>query len=92
MRETRRVTQRSVVNSGNGSPYAARERSAQLVPRLALSQEEAAEALGVSTTFFVEHVRPELRVVLRGRRRLYPVRELERWLDSNASRALEEVG
>jgi excisionase family DNA binding protein len=56
---------------------------------LALSQEEAAEALGVSVQFFVEHVRHELRVVRRGRRRLFPVVELERWLAENASRALE---
>jgi hypothetical protein len=40
----------------------------------------------VSTSFFVEYVRPELRVVLRGRRRLYPVRELERWLEISAAR------
>jgi hypothetical protein len=38
-------------SAGNGSSNAAR---ATVVPRLALSQEEAAEALGVSTSFFVE--------------------------------------
>ena len=62
------------------------------VPRLALSKAEAAEALGVSVDFFDEHVMPELRVVRRGRRRLIPVRELERWLGENAARALEDAG
>ena len=33
----------------------------------------------------------ELRVVRRGRRRLIPVCELERWLDANASLALESL-
>jgi hypothetical protein len=66
--------------------------SAARIPRLALSQEEAAAALGVSVDFFAEHIRPELRVVRRGRRRLYPVKELHRWLDVEASRALEADG
>jgi excisionase family DNA binding protein len=59
------------------------------LPRLALSPEEAARALGVSRDFFDQHLIPELRVVRRGRRRLIPVRELERWLDEEAARALE---
>jgi excisionase family DNA binding protein len=56
------------------------------VARLALSKLEAAEALGVSVDFFDEHIASELRIVRRGRRRLISVRELERWLDENASR------
>lgn len=58
------------------------------VSRLALSKKEAAESLGVSIDFFDEHVVHELRVVRRGRRRLIPVLELERWLEVNASFAL----
>jgi excisionase family DNA binding protein len=58
-------------------------------PRLALSQQEAAEALGVSPDFFQEHLRHEIRCVRRGRRRLYPVAELQRWLEEQATRALE---
>ena len=57
--------------------------------RLALSKCEAADALGVSVDFLEEHVMPELRVVRRGRRRLIPVRELERWLEENAARVVE---
>ena len=56
--------------------------------RLALSPDEAAAAVGVSRDFFDEHVAPELRIVRRGRRRLIPVRELERWLEESAALTL----
>lgn len=58
------------------------------IPRIALSPEEAAAAIGVSRSFFFEHVLPELRVVRVGRRRLIPVRELEQWVEVNASRVV----
>ncbi len=57
--------------------------------RLALSKSEAADALGVSVDFLEEHVMPELRIVRRGRRRLIPVRVLEKWLEENAALAVE---
>lgn len=57
--------------------------------RLTLSKTEAAAALGLSVRFFEQQVQPELRVVRRGRRRLIPVRELERWIEREAARALE---
>ena len=57
--------------------------------RLAVTLDEAADAFGVSRDFFDEHIRPELRIVRRGRRLLVAVRELDRWLDENASIALE---
>lgn len=56
--------------------------------RLALSKTEAAEALGVSVDFLDEHVVHELRIIRRGRRRLIPLRELERWVEANAARTL----
>lgn len=59
------------------------------VPRLALSIEEACAALGVSWDFWREHVAPEVRIVRRGRRKLVPVRELERWLERRAEAVLE---
>ena len=63
------------------------------VPRIALTRAEAAEALGMSLDSFERHAQPELRLVRRGRLRLVPVRELERWLDRNAERPLaEELG
>ena len=57
--------------------------------RITLTPIEAAEALGVSRDFFDDHVKNELRLVRRGRLVLVPLRELERWVDENASRALE---
>ena len=63
--------------------------------RLALSPDEAAAAVGVSRDFFDSHVAPELRIVRRGRRRLVPVREIERWLEESAALTLavdERVG
>ena len=62
---------------------------ARAIPRLALSPGESATALGCSRTFFDENVLPELRFVRRGRRILVPVAELQKWLEHNASRALE---
>jgi hypothetical protein len=62
------------------------------VPRVALTVPgEAAAALGCSADFFDEHVRPELRLVRRGRRVFVAVAELERWLERNAARTLEGV-
>ena len=55
--------------------------------RLALSPDEAAAAVGVGRTLFYERIMPELRVAYVGRRRLIPVRELDRWLEERASRA-----
>lgn len=60
--------------------------------RVALGREEAAAALGVSVDYFDKHIVCELKVVRRGRRRLIAIKELERWLDENASRALEDTG
>jgi hypothetical protein len=59
------------------------------VLRLALSPDEAARAIGTSRDFFDAHVRPELRLVRRGRKVLIPIRELELWLDRSAARTLE---
>ncbi len=58
-------------------------------PRIAYSPDEAAAALGVSRDYLDLHVLPELRIVRRGRRRLIPVAELERWLAEASCRALE---
>jgi excisionase family DNA binding protein len=72
-------------------PFPANQaKNAVKVGRLALSKAEAAESLGVSVDYFEEHVMPELRIVRRGRRRLIPVAELERWLDRSAARTLED--
>jgi hypothetical protein len=56
-------------------------------PRLGLTVEEAAEAVGMSESSFKRHVQPELRIVRRGSLRIIPVPEIERWLESNATLA-----
>lgn len=52
--------------------------------RLALSPAEAAEALSISRSHFDAHVKPQLRTVYVGERRLFLVRDLDRWLEANA--------
>ena len=58
------------------------------VSRIALTQQEACASLGCSEEFFLEHVRPHLRVVRRGRKRLFPVAELRRAVDEMAENVL----
>ena len=60
------------------------------IPRLALTPPEAAASLGVGPDFFDENVGPELRAIRRGRKRLYAVAELERWLTENAERPMTD--
>jgi excisionase family DNA binding protein len=64
------------------------ESPSKTVARLALTKAEAAASIGVSVDFLEQHVIHELRVVRRGRRVLIAVRELDRWLETNASRTL----
>jgi len=61
---------------------------AREVPRLAFSPDEAAAALGCSRDFFDEHVRPELRLIRRGRRVFVAIAELERWLERSGALTL----
>jgi hypothetical protein len=60
-------------------------------PRLAVTRAEAARALGMSVNSFERHVQPELRIVRRGKLRLIPVREIERWLEINAESTVERL-
>ncbi len=62
--------------------------NARDIPRFALSQPEAAAALDMSLDSFQRHVAPDLAVIRKGRLRLYPVREIERWVSENAARTL----
>lgn len=61
------------------------------IPRLALTREQAAAALGMSLDSFERHVQPTIRLVRLGRMRLVPVREIDRWLDENAAKTLDGV-
>ena len=56
------------------------------VPRTALTRQEAAASLGVSFATFERYVQPDLRLTKVGKRKLVPLPELERWLESNAQR------
>lgn len=53
-------------------------------PRLALSVDEACQALGVGWDFWSEHVAPTVPIVRKGRRKMIPVASLEKWLAENA--------
>jgi hypothetical protein len=55
---------------------------------LAVDVDGACRMLGVSWDFWHEHIAPDVRIVRKGRRKLVPVAELERWLDENAVAAL----
>jgi excisionase family DNA binding protein len=72
------------------SPRAAAATAAQRrsAPILALSVEQACEALGVSWDTWRAHIEPDMRLVRLGRRKLIPVSELHAWLDRHA----ESVG
>ncbi len=59
------------------------------VPRVALSLDESAVALGISRDSLERHVLPGLAIVRRGRLRLIPISELERWAHDNAERTLQ---
>ncbi len=58
---------------------------------IALSKPDAAAALGMSVDSFERHVMAHVRCVRRGRLRLYPVAELQRWVDENADRLIPGV-
>jgi hypothetical protein len=60
-------------------------------PRLALTKREAAAALGMSVDSFERHVQPELRIVRRGKLRLFALSEIERWLRENGSKTIEPL-
>ena len=60
-----------------------------IVRPLAYRAEEAATALGVSDDFFREHVAPRVRRYRHGRLTLFPVSDLEKWLDQSAALPLD---
>ena len=60
---------------------------------IAYTPPRAAAALDVGVDYFDDHIAPHLRVIRCGRKRLYPVTELERWLIDNAETPMaEQVG
>jgi len=65
------------------------ERTSASTPRIALTRSEASRALGISLDSFERYVQPEVRVIRRGRMRLIPLKDLERWADENAALTLD---
>ena len=65
-----------------------RGRAARPLPRFALTREEAAASIGMSVDSFERYVQPELKLVRKGKLRLVPVGELERWVNDNAEAVL----
>jgi hypothetical protein len=58
------------------------------VPRVAISREEAAAALGMSVDSFERYVQPTVRMLRLGSLRLVPVGALEQWAEDHAERTL----
>lgn len=59
-------------------------RPVQDVPRIALTQEEAAASLGVSVSHYRRHIQPHLKIVRSGSARLVAPAELQRYVDQQA--------
>ena len=57
---------------------------------VALSRENAARALDMSLDSFERYVQPELRLIRKGRLRLVPRVEIEKWAERNAEHVLGE--
>ena len=74
---------------GRGSGGTSAVREIGRVPRVALTRAEAASSLGISVDSFERYVQPEIRVIRRGRMRLIPLGDLERWADENAALTLD---
>jgi hypothetical protein len=58
------------------------------IPRIALTREEAAAALGIGLDSFERYVQPHVRLIRWGRIRLVPVSELQRFADQAAEKTL----
>jgi len=67
-----------------------RARGVAPIPRVALTREQAAAALGMSLDSFERYVQSELRLIRPGKLRLVPVRELERWANEAVRPRLDE--
>ena len=51
----------------------------------------ACHLLGVSWDYWAEHIAPDIPQVRRGRRRLIPIAELEKWLVANAESVTDTI-
>lgn len=65
-------------------------RRVALSDRLVVSTTEAAELMGVSRDTFRDEIAPDVRAVVIGRRRHWPVVELERWVALHLERSIQD--
>lgn len=54
-------------------------------PQLALTRQEAAEALGISLDSFERHCQGEIPCVYIGAKRIYAIEEIQAWLTKTAT-------
>jgi hypothetical protein len=85
--ESPMVVRAAPIASETGGAAGMKPQPTAPVPRVTLTREEAAAALGVSLSHFERHVQPELRLIYSGSARLVPVRELETWAQRAATLA-----
>ena len=55
---------------------------------IAVGRAQASRMVSMSQDHFERHVAPALRVIRSGRRKLYLVRDIERWAEQSAARTL----
>jgi excisionase family DNA binding protein len=79
-RRSRSLAEMAPTATRPAGTLSSRKRSA---PTLALSVEQACDALGVSWDTWNEHIAPDMRIVRIGRRKLIAVSELQRWLEDH---------
>src|SRR5438309_1742690 len=75
---------RTSAQSADATCPAPNEFSAQAAIVFAVQRKEAAAAVGMGVDSFDRYVRPFIRVVYQGDLKLWPVAELERWVQENA--------
>jgi hypothetical protein len=77
----------AVVLDGRLSAFAVNNRVKRERPqlRLLLSKREAANSLGMSVRHFERHVQADVRCVRSGQLTLYPLKDLERWAQDEAT-------
>jgi hypothetical protein len=75
----------SAARGSNGAARRQPGRAEGTLPRVLLTKREAALALGMSVRHFERHVQRRLRCVHSGQLTLYPVRDIERWANDEAT-------
>jgi hypothetical protein len=71
--------------ASNGAARGQRRWTRGATIRVLLTKREAAQALGMSVRHFERHVQRRLRCVHSGQLTLYPLRDIERWADEEAT-------